>query len=129
MKKKLKEIWSGVSRIATTVKNFVVDTVGMFKSLITLYFKGIKLPATFYGHYNYSLAKKYAYKRFSQWKDEWDQLGRQQAVIPFNQTSLLVCSKLEMKYHQKIGILSKDKNYKKYFKTLSYYKTDKNVKK
>jgi hypothetical protein len=108
------------------INNFLTDTKGMFHNIWIASFTGIKKPGIFYGYFNYKYATKYANKRYKEWPSDWDQLGRQQGILPFDDLRLLVCSPKEMKDYQKRGLLSTEKNYKKYFKH-NYYQTKKRL--
>ncbi len=109
---------------------FIIDIGGMFRSIWILQFHKIHLPAIFKGHFHFYFAKRYATKRYENWENSWDQLGRQQGILPFRETDLIVCSPLELKMYQKKGMFNDQKNYKKYFKNskVVYWKTTKTLK-
>ena len=112
-------------RVAVPFSWLPVMIGGMFKNIWNYYFKGIKSPRMFRGYWAFYFAKKYAVKRCKNWATAWDQLGRQQAVLPLDE-SLLVCSKLELKAFQKKGIVKLGRHYARFYKkTEKYFETPK----
>jgi hypothetical protein len=93
-----------------------------FISVYIWLFADIKRSRRFFGYYSFIIAKKYADKRTNRWHRNWDQSGRIQMIIPFDDLSIVVCSKLELKYYKKRKILNDKFNIKKALKQ-SYYKT------
>ena len=101
---------------------FFIDIFGWVCSLLILTFQRIKKPGIFYGYSAYWFATKYAEKRSKKWRPEWDQSGKQQGVLPFNEIKLLVCSKLELKLFKKLKLVNKKMKPRKLIKK-SYYTT------
>ena len=101
---------------------FFVDTLGWVRSLWICTFRSILKPAIFYGYGSYEWASRYADKRFSKWRPEWDQAGRQQGTFPLGEIKLLVCSKMELEIFKKKGLVSKNLKPRKAIKK-SYYTT------
>jgi len=100
---------------------FFYDCYGFIRSMYLSLFTGIKKPHIFFGYNSFWFAKHYANKRASKWPKEWDQLGKMQGVMPYNDESLIVCSKLELKYWKKRKVLNNKFNHKRAMKK-SYYK-------
>lgn len=109
MKKKLKETY--------------VDSIGFIRSLWILAFRDIRKLAIFSGFKAYEIAQKYANKRTAKWSNKWDQLGKQQFIMPFSDISIIVCSKLELKALKKKGLIKKQTTIRKVTKH-SFYKTE-----
>ena len=117
-------------KIQNTLKNFkefsqktgwfFVDCFGFVRSLFMFF--GFKRPKIFYGYNHYNFACLYARNRDRRWKARWDQLGKIQGVLPVKE-KLLVCSRLEIKIYQKLGILPKKFSYNKIFKNANYFKS------
>ena len=99
-----------------------VDSWGWVCSVWIYYFRSITKPGIFYGYDSYDWASKYAEKRFSKWRPEWDQAGRQQGTFPLGEIKLLVCSKMELEIFKKKGLVSKKLKPRKAIKK-SYYTT------
>jgi hypothetical protein len=104
------------------IRHFFIDTIGLFKSIFIYLFRNIKRPGVFNGYHSLYFATLYANKRSINWKREWNQTGKQQGVIPFNETSLLVCSKLELDYFKKKHLINRKVKTKKVIRK-AYYKT------
>lgn len=104
------------------IKFFIVDAFGWFRSLLIYLFRPIRFPAAFYGYQNYDWAVRYAEKRANNWPPNWDQMGKQQAVLPLSELSLLVASRLEIELYRKKGLVRKDIKPRKLVKK-SYYTT------
>jgi len=111
-----------VKLILQLIKVFIIDSFGLIKSVLIIIFRSIEKPAIFNGFHSYYFACKYADKRFKNWKSKWDQMGKKQAVLPFTETSLLVCSKMELKFFKKRKLINPNINPKKVIKK-SYYET------
>ena len=105
------------------IKLFFSDIWGWLRSLFIIVFRSIKKPATFYGYKAFFWASVYAKKRTKLWKSWWDQSGKQQGVIPFDDTRLIVCSKLELKWYKKRKLLSAKSKPRKIIKN-AYLKTE-----
>lgn len=101
---------------------FFVDIWGWVRSLWICTFRSIVKPAIFYGYGSYEWASKYAEKRFTKWRPEWDQAGRQQGTFPLGEIKLLVCSKMELEIFKKKGLVSKNLKPRKAIRK-SYYTT------
>lgn len=102
---------------------FVIDSIGAIRSIFIYLFQNIKNPGIFNGYYSYYWACKYAKKRTNNWFHKWDQSGKQQAVLPLTEDKLIVCSKMELKFYQKRGVINKKLKPKKAIKR-SYYSTN-----
>jgi hypothetical protein len=87
-----------------------------------LYFGSIKKARVFAGYNSYQFACAYANKRTKKWKASWDQSGRKQGVFPYSDTSLIVCSKMELKYMGKRRLIKNKMNPNKLIKK-AYYVT------
>lgn len=104
------------------INNSFIDSFGWLRSLWIYCLGDITRPGIFYGYQSYKWASMYAEKRANKWRSEWDQSGRQQATFPFRDTSLIVCSKMEMKVLKKKGLIDRDVKIKRAIKK-SYYTT------
>ena len=95
---------------------------GFVRSWWIAHFRSIKRPATFFGLGASKYAALYSKKRTRKWKSYWDQSGRQQGVMPFSPTKLIVCSKVEYKEFQRLGFVGKKHLPNKAMRK-AYYKT------
>ena len=100
------------------------DVWGLIRSLWFLVFFNVQRFRIIYGYGSWWCAKRLADKRTRHWSHKWDQLGKIQGVLPIDKESLIVCSPLELKMLQKLGYISTQRNYTKYFKS-NYYNTKK----
>jgi hypothetical protein len=91
-----------------TIKN----VLGFLKSIYLLLFWSIKRPCKFTGYCQLWFARQYRAKRELFWSRQWDQLGKWQYILPFSKGTLIVCSKLELKNYQKIGLINPNINVK-----------------
>jgi hypothetical protein len=89
--------------------------------IATYYLGNIKRPHVFRGSASYKYACKYANKRRRLWKSDWDQAGRRQAVMPWTDTTLIVCSELDLKKIRS-NLIRKGINPRKLIRK-SYYTT------
>lgn len=99
-----------------------IDSFGWFRSLLIYLARPIRFPAYFYGYYNLWWATMYAEKRSKLWPSKWDQMGKQQAVLPLDDLKLLVASRLEIELYKKKGLVRRNVKAKKLVKK-SYYTT------
>lgn len=120
MKKLLIQLSKFFGTIAGYVENFFINLFGVIRSPFILIGR-TKKPQVFYGYAHFYFAKKYAQKRYFFFKGD-DKLGRRQCVFPYQEDRLVVFSPLDVKYLQKRGLISRERNYTKYVKQ-SYYKT------
>ena len=86
---------------------------GFLKSVKILLFNDITKPAFFTGYNNEWFANIYRMKRQICWRKKWDQLGKEQFILKFLPGKLIVCSKLELKAYQKIGLIDKNLSIRK----------------
>ena len=104
------------------IGRFFKNMLGMFRSIhFLIFFDPLKMRIMF-GYWHYTLAKRLANKRHSTWKNQEDQLGKTQGILPFSEDKLIVCSLMELKIFQSRGLLDPHLNCKKMFKS-AYYKT------
>jgi hypothetical protein len=96
-----------VKMITVSVKWFFADILGFIKSVL-FYFRSIKKPALFRGYKSYWFASKYKARRENKWSVKWDQMGRQQGIFPLDETTLIVCSKMELTIYKKKGLINKN---------------------
>jgi hypothetical protein len=129
IKKLLKRFTRWVKRIAIQIQNFFVDIAGWFASLWIILFRDIKRPAIFYGYSVWWFGKYYARKRDRKWKANFDQMGKEQGIFPIDDIKLIVCSRLELKHFQKMGVIGYNVNVRKYFKRANYFKSGYIIKK
>ena len=123
LKNIIKRIKQWVKRIAIQIQNFFIDIAGWFASLWIICFRDIKRPAIFYGYSVWWFGKYYARKRDKEWKIFWDQDGKEQGLFPIDDIKLIVCSRLELKHFQKMGMIGHNVNVRKYLKRDAYYKS------
>ncbi len=128
LKRKLQSIRKWINKILTSIKHFIVDTWGWIRSLWIYSFRRIKKPAIFFGHSAYWFARHYAQRRDKRWKMGWDQSGKRQGIIPFDDTRIIVCSRMELKNFQTNGMIKNVVSINGLFKKSSYYKSDLNYK-
>jgi hypothetical protein len=84
-------------RIVFDVFLVVFYSYCILESAYYLYLGGIKIPRVFRGYFHFWFAKKYADKRHDNWKACWDQSGKRQGILPYTDTTLIVCSAGELK--------------------------------
>ena len=120
--KELRDFRDWIKKTWQPIEWFFVDCYGWCRSIFILCFKGIKLARIFYGYNHYNFASRYAEKRDRKWKSRYDQMGKVQGIFPIEE-KLLVCSRLEIRYYQKAGLVSKQASYSKVFKKGNYYKS------
>jgi hypothetical protein len=120
----MKKLFTNIKLIARLVAQFFVNCFGWCRSVWTVYVGGIMKPRSFYGYDHFEMAKRYSLKRERKWPAKLDQLYREQAVLPYGDTSLIVLSKREIKNLQKHGMVNDKVSYKKIFKS-SYFNTKK----
>ena len=87
--------------------------VGFFKSIRILLFNSIKQPAILHGYCNEWFARQYRAKRELYWHRTWNQMGKEQFILPFLPGKLIVCSKLELEVYKKKGLISKSASIRK----------------
>jgi len=87
--------------------------IGLLKSVRILIFRSIKQPAIFHGYFHKWFARMYRAKRELLWHRKWDQMGREQFVLPFLPGKLITCSKLELAIYKKKGLINKDASIRK----------------
>ena len=105
-----------------SIKLFWGDSLGLIKNLWIVNFWSIERPGVFSGFYSFWFATYYAKKRTRLYKKEWDQMGRKQAVMPFGEDKLIVCSKMELRSFQKRKLIV-DKHQPKKLIKKSYFTT------
>lgn len=120
---KMKKVYAKAKGYVKQMVIFLTDTWGMIRSVWIVCFRNIKKPGVFYGHYSYKLAQAYARKRDRRWKPKWDQNGKIQGMFPLGDTKIIICSRMEVKRFQKLGMISKIISANKFFKKANYYKT------
>jgi hypothetical protein len=98
------------------------DSLGLLKSIRIYLFRDISKPGVFRGYHSFWFACKYADKRTKKWKSKWDQSGKRQAVNPFGNTELIVCSAMELKYYNKKKLFKRRINPRKSIRK-AYYTT------
>ena len=94
----------------------------IFESAWYLYVGSIRKPRIFRGYYSFWFAKRFANKRHDRWHVDWDQSGRRQGVMPYTDTTLIVCSAAELKLMGKRKLLKAHINPHKLIRK-SYYTT------
>lgn len=122
--KKLKKPLSNIELIILLIGRFFVNCYGYPRNIWLANFGSIRRPRVLYGYHHWESAKRLCDRRTKNWKAKYDQLGGQSGVFPYGNESLLVASKLELKRFQKLGGMSRDRNYTKYFRK-AYYVTPK----
>jgi hypothetical protein len=111
-----------ISNYWKLVQNFFIDIYGWLLSVLVLLFRNIKKVGIFHGYFAYWFAQKYSEKRTKKWLAKWDQSGKQQCILPYGETKLIVCSKLELEYLKRKHLLPKTIKPRKLIKH-SYYTT------
>lgn len=104
------------------LKYFFIDSYGLMKSIFVYYLRSVRRPSIFSGYHSYYWACKFAQKRSDKWKPKWDQMGKKQGVLPLDDTRLIVCSAMELKFYKKKGFINKKLKPRKAIKK-SYYTT------
>jgi hypothetical protein len=94
----------------------IYNLKGFFQSIYILLFRSIRKPAIFRGYQNKRFANWYRIKREICWKKSYDQMGKEQFILPFAPGRLLVCSKLEVAAYKKHGLIDKNMNTRKLLK-------------
>jgi len=111
-----------VKRFAFKIFLAVFYSYCILESSWYLYLGGIRKPRIFRGYFSYWFAKRYADKRHDGWKDDWDQSGRRQGVMPYTDTTIIVCSAAELKLMGKRKLLKAHINPRKLIRK-AYYTT------
>lgn len=90
--------------------------IGFILSIKIMLFNSIKRPAMFYGYQMEWFARLFRIKRELLYHRSWNQMGKEQFILPFLRGRLLVCSKLELEVYKKKGLLSKNASIRKIIK-------------
>ncbi len=119
----MKKIKDFIKKARTEIKFYSC----IFPNVWKLLFARHKKPAIFYGWKSYEIGKKFADKRTRKYSDK-DQNGKEHALFPFGELSLIVLNKIELKRLKKIqpakSWIALKMNPRKYIKRNSYYKTE-----
>jgi uncharacterized membrane protein (GlpM family) len=115
------KLWTNTKLIALIVAGFFKNCYGWVRSLLILSFKSIARPYHSYGYSHWYFAKRYSLKRTlkTKHKRKGDVV---QSILPYGETSLLVCSQREIKRWQNKGYVNASVGYSKLFKG-GYFKT------
>jgi len=100
-------------KILKSIKAFFKKVSGLFRSITILLFRNIIRSAIFHGYSREWFARQYKVKRELYWHRQWNQLGKQQFILPFVPGKLIVCSKLELEIYKKKGLIGKNVSIRK----------------
>jgi hypothetical protein len=101
---------------------FLRNCLGFIRSLFILYLMRAKKARVFYGYQFFWFAKQYAEKRTKKWTAKLDQMGKRQAVLPYRNKSLIVCSQIELDILKKKRVIKREVNTRKLMEK-AYYVT------
>ena len=94
-------------KIIFLIESFLNNIYGFLKSLWIFIFRSIKQPAILDGYCHEWFARMYRAKRELLWHRNWNQMGKEQFILPFLPGKLIVCSKLELEIYKKKGLINK----------------------
>lgn len=119
----MKKLLTSIKKLFIWLFKQIKNTAGLIKSLWHFIGKPYK-ARVFTGYWHWSLAKKYAHKRYEWYPVKLDQLGKSQGIFAYGDESLIVISPKEIKLLKKRKYINNPKWYRKIFKNENLYKVD-----